>query len=44
MNTSVSAAALDQGDTDRACTRVRTGRLVLYIESEPSRPPLYRAL
>jgi hypothetical protein len=41
MNSSVAADALDQGDTDRARTRVRTGRLVLYIASEPSRPPLY---
>jgi len=38
MNTSVAADALDQGDTDRARTRVRTGRLVL------TRPPLYRDL
>ena len=40
MNTSVAADALDQGYTDRARTRVRTGWLVLYIASEPSRPPL----
>jgi hypothetical protein len=36
MNTSAAADALDQGDTDRARIRVRTGRLVLCIAREPS--------
>jgi hypothetical protein len=36
VNTSAAADALDQGDTDRARIRVRTGRLVLCIAREPS--------